>query len=261
MERPHKAQLKLSMTESFLILLAAGIMLSAAVCDPNQVTLNWLRLAGILALAAGGLGFFFLFRGLWPGTRAILIATGMTGALLTQLATVQIALPNVGRTVAALAAAIGIYLGHDLLRSGATPQGPALLSALGIAAMSGLVLMEMLLGHAYLTASQMTMRPLRRLNLLLAATFVYRIGTSVALVLILQARHPIYMLWGYHGLYILTRWIVGLLIPAVFIYMTHDCIKRRATQSATGILYVAGILVFIGEIIATYLVRATGLPF
>ena len=59
----------------------------------------------------------------------------------------------------------------------------------------------------------------------------------------------------------LTRWLVGLAIPAVFVYMTHDCIKRRATQSATGILYVAAVLVFIGEIIATYLVRMTGLPF
>jgi hypothetical protein len=43
--------------------------------------------------------------------------------------------------------------------------------------------------------------------------------------------------------------------------MAHDCIKRRATQSATGILYVAGVLIFIGEIIALYLLRQTGLPF
>ena len=69
------------------------------------------------------------------------------------------------------------------------------------------------------------------------------------------------MLWPIHGLYILTRWLVGLAVPAVFIYMTHDCIRRRATQSATGILYVAGVLIFIGEIIALYLLRQTGLPF
>ena len=69
------------------------------------------------------------------------------------------------------------------------------------------------------------------------------------------------MLGGIYGLYIGTRWLVGLLVPAIFVYMAHDCIKRRATQSATGILYVAGVLIFIGEIIALYLLRQTGLPF
>jgi uncharacterized membrane protein YgdD (TMEM256/DUF423 family) len=43
--------------------------------------------------------------------------------------------------------------------------------------------------------------------------------------------------------------------------MAHDCIRRRATQSATGILYVTGVLVFVGEIVALHLLRSTGLPF
>ena len=50
-------------------------------------------------------------------------------------------------------------------------------------------------------------------------------------------------------------------MPGVFTYMAHDCVRRRSTQAATGILYVTGVLVFIGEIIALYLVRETGLPF
>ena len=68
------------------------------------------------------------------------------------------------------------------------------------------------------------------------------------------------MLWGAHGLIIATRWFVGLLVPLIFIYMAHDCIRRRATQSATGILYVCGVLVFIGEICGLNLLRETGLP-
>ena len=55
--------------------------------------------------------------------------------------------------------------------------------------------------------------------------------------------------------------LVGLGVPAAFVYMAHDCIRRRSTQSATGILYVAGVLVFLGEMVALYLVRETGLPF
>ena len=43
---------------------------------------------------------------------------------------------------------------------------------------------------------------------------------------------------------------VGLIVPAVFTYMTYDCVRRRANQSATGILYVATVLVIVGEGIA-----------
>ena len=46
------------MTETFLILLAAGVMLAAAVSDPKQVTLQWLRLCGIIALALVALAVF-----------------------------------------------------------------------------------------------------------------------------------------------------------------------------------------------------------
>jgi len=84
---------------------------------------------------------------------------------------------------------------------------------------------------------------------------------AAAIVLALQRWRPLEMLWGVHGLMMLIRWLVGLVVPAVFIYMAHDCIRRRSTQAATGILYVAGVLVFIGEIVALHLVRATGLPF
>ena len=131
----------------------------------------------------------------------------------------------------------------------------------GIAAMTGLVLMDMLLGHAYLTASKMTLRPFARLNASLALVALVRLLSSIAGVYLLNSIHPVRMLWGVHGLLMLTRWLVGLALPFVCIYMAHDCIQRRATQSATGILDVCGILIFIGEMIALPLVRDTGLPF
>jgi hypothetical protein len=127
--------------------------------------------------------------------------------------------------------------------------------------MTGLALMDMLLGHAYLTASKMTIAPFRRLNLALAAATALRVVMAVGGVLLLNRWRPLEMLWDVFGLYMLTRWAVGLGVPAVFVYMAHDCIRRRSTQSATGILYVTGVLVFIGEIVALYLLRETGLPF
>ena len=55
------------------------------------------------------------------------------------------------------------------------------------------------------------------------------------------------------------RLAVGLLLPCVFAYMIWATVKLRATQSATGILYVMVAFVLIGEIIAKYLLVSNGL--
>jgi hypothetical protein len=262
------------MPETFLILATGGVMLAAAVSNPREVTLQWLRLAGILALCGCGLAIYFYTRRAATGASAfylrmqlgLIIATVV--AVLGQLAFVQVAFRNTQRVFAAAAFVIAVLAGCNLLHDIAYLQGDKstamawqTLACAGVAAMTGLVLMDMLLGHAYLTASKMTIAPFRRLNLALAGVMVVRTIVAVMVTMVLQQLHPIDMLWGIHGLLIGTRWFVGLLVPAVFIYMAHDCIKRRSTQSATGILYVAGVLVFIGEIVALQLVRATGLPF
>ena len=247
------------MPESFLILLAGGILLAAAISDPQQVTLNWLRLCGILALAMAGLSTFFLYRRGDPVSVAAAVANACVfAAILGQLAFVQLAFRRTQQMFAWLAFFIAVKVAADY-----TPADRLVAygSALGIAAMTGLALMDMLLGHAYLTVSKMTVAPLARLNAFLAGTLIWRTILAVGVTMLIAHFHPIYMLWGAHGLFILTRWLVGLCVPAVFVYMAHDCIKRRSTQSATGILYVAGVLIFIGEIVALYLVRATGLPF
>jgi hypothetical protein len=90
---------------------------------------------------------------------------------------------------------------------------------------------------------------------------VIRAICAIGIAMIMLQWRPIELFWDRFGLFVITRWLVGLAVPAVFIYMAYDCIKRRATQSATGILYVAGVLIFIGEIVALYLVRETRLPF
>ncbi len=263
------------MPDTFLILLAGGIMLAGAIANPRQVTLQWLRLGGITALSACGLvGFFYLRREPFERhAECALLIGGTIVAILGQLAFVQIAWRNTQRFFAALAFVLAVEAARRLiapveavmpthrLELGGAIVPLNLLALSGIAAMTGLTLMDMLLGHAYLTAAKMTIAPFRRLNLSVAGVLIVRTISAVGIAMWIQHVHPIEMLWGIQGLLIGTRWFVGLLVPAVFIYMAHDCINRRSTQSATGILYVAGVLIFIGEIVALYLVRETGLPF
>ncbi len=263
------------MPETFLILLAGGVMLAAAVSSPRQVTVHWLRLSGILALCFAGLAVFFVmrreplpdvshvYRRIQSG---MLVATVV--AILAQLAFVQTLFRRTQRLFAGvaflLASMVGTGLLHELApRAGiAKPQAVGLqtLACAGAAALPGLALMDMLLGHAYLTAARMTIAPFRRLNLTLALAVALRALVGIGAIA-LQSRYPTELFWPRFGLLVGTRWLVGLVVPAVFVYMAHDCIRRRSTQSATGILYVAGVLVFIGELIALHLARETGLPF
>src|SRR5690348_658984 len=253
------------MPETFLILLAGGIMLASGICDPKSVTLNYLRLAGILALCAAGLSFFFLFKGPEAADhREVLMTLAVIVAVLAQLATAQLAWRTSQRMFAFIALILSLNVAEfqqPIWKDGSLLLELSwILSTLCIAAMSGLALMDMLLGHAYLTASKMTIAPFVRMNLSLAIATLASIVLSI-IALVMHFRDPEYLFWGRFGLLLITRWLVGLTVPAVFIYMAHDCIKRRSTQSATGILYVAGVLIFIGEIIALHLVRETGLPF
>jgi hypothetical protein len=253
------------MPETFLILLAGGIMLAAGICDPKQVTLNYLRLAGILALSAAGLSLFFLFKGPEAADRReVFMTLAVFVAILAQLATVQIGWRTSQRILSLMALILALNVAEFQQPIGKN-DSPLLeplwiAGTLLIAAMMGIALMDMLLGHAYLTASQMTMAPFRRLNLSLAVVTVASILLTIVAV-IFRLCDPEYLFWGRYGLLLITRWLVGLAVPAVFIYMAHDCIKRRATQSATGILYVAGVLIFIGGIVSLYLLRETQLPF
>lgn len=268
------------MPETFLILLGGGVMLAAAISSPRQVTVHWLRLAGILALSFAGLAAFFVFRlenlpevpELYRRIQWGLLAATIA-AILGQLAFAQVLWLRAQRVLAAGAFSLSILSGsgllHDQIDVAGVPPGMTKGTAIalqtaavaGIAAICGIALMDMLLGHAYLTAQKMTIAPFRRLNLALAGVMLLRAGVGIGAIVLQQTRFPVELFWARFGLLVGTRWFVGLLVGGMFVYMAHDCIRRRSTQSATGILYVAGVLIFIGELIALYLTQQTGLPF
>jgi hypothetical protein len=59
---------------------------------------------------------------------------------------------------------------------------------------------------------------------------------------------------------LLLRVGVGLVGVGVFAYMVTDCVKRRATQSATGILYFGSLFAYIGEMANQQLLLECGWP-
>ena len=117
----------------------------------------------------------------------------------------------------------------------------------------GSVLTAMLLGHWYLNTPSMQLAPLKRLLLLLFAGLALRMlicGSS----LILELGQPEAAAWGIRTWSIISfRWLAGLVGTLVLTLLTWQTLKVPNTQSATGILYAAVILTFLGELVSQLL--------
>jgi formate-dependent nitrite reductase membrane component NrfD len=53
---------------------------------------------------------------------------------------------------------------------------------------------------------------------------------------------------------------IGLVIPAILAFLVERTVRVSATQSATGLLYVATIFVLMGELLSRYLYLSLGIP-
>jgi hypothetical protein len=109
----------------------------------------------------------------------------------------------------------------------------------------------MLLGHWYLTAPMMKLKPLETLNLRFGVAAISRgVLALVALWMMGQvATSSIQTVW------LMMRWACGVIVPIVMAVLVQRILRYRNTQSATGVLFAAVILVFIGETTAAVLSR------
>ncbi|MEX0717074.1 MAG: hypothetical protein WD066_10815 [Planctomycetaceae bacterium] len=135
------------------------------------------------------------------------------------------------------------------------------LSELATACVLGAAVTGMLLGHWYLTAPTMSIAPLGRLNQFLAASVSARLVLSaIGLVVAWPslAGRSDWLLW------VSLRWAAGIVGPLILSAMVWRILKYRHTQSATGVLFAATILVFLGELTASLLsvevAREIGVP-
>jgi hypothetical protein len=115
----------------------------------------------------------------------------------------------------------------------------------------GMTLAAMLLGHWYLNAPGMELAPLRRLLVLMAVAIGLQIIVSATGLVgewhLVGAPHVRWLM------FVILRWSFGLVGVLALIVMTWQTLKIPNTQSATGILYVAVIGTFVGELMALLL--------
>ncbi len=139
-------------------------------------------------------------------------------------------------------------------------------SALSSALLLGAAATAMILGHYYLVVLDLPISALRRLTVLLVVGLLLRSIVVAAGLMgpvhagLEGARLVASGLWSPDGVFVWMRLLFGIAGPLSLIWFIWKTVEIRSTQSATGILYVQLFLVLSGELLATYLRVAAGLP-
>ncbi len=263
------------MLSVFLLQLAGGSMLAIGLTRIDDMSWRYLRLVAIVSIVALGLNSAFSIWGLGssmaivsptciPIDPSVLIALIWIVLNARQRERIRVT-QRIAAGMAGLSALTGAFfvLADSLPRHSTFDWNERALAALpGLligGVLIGAVTDAMLLGHRYLTDTGMTIAPLRRLtNLFIGATAIRAL--SIPAGFLFGESLPTYEPeWTWVLLCLAVRIGVGILGTAVFAYMVWDCVRRRSTQSATGILYLTMVFVFIGELTAQYLLRWKGL--
>jgi hypothetical protein len=246
----------------FLFRLSLGIAAAMGATPPRWVTAGFYRVHLWVVLGLG------TFAALIAWSRPELPLHAAVGGLSIAIAVAA----YVGAVIwlyersGAGRAALWLIAGLALSAAVATTPGIAaaapvwaslvLLDIVTSGLLLGATITAMFLGHWYLNHPGMELTPLRRLVLLMAAAIVLR-GAASLMGLSLEAGAEKAVAWW---LMVSLRWIAGLVLPLVLARLTWQTLNIPNTQSATGILYAAIILVFIGELTSQLLTADARYP-
>ncbi len=199
----------------------------------------------ILATAAGALGVALLAPLEIRCTRVFIIICGLGG------------LAGVVAGCASLIATFGDRLASPFA------TGMAVTGQVLSAMLLGSVTVAWLLGHAYLTATKMTVAPLHHFSRMLSWAVAIRamfVPVSLTAAWLIAHDADPSILSG-----LISAWLVlslrvgvGLAALGAFAYMVADCVRLRSTQSATGILYFGSIFAYVGELASWQLIAECG---
>jgi hypothetical protein len=189
----------------------------------------WTLLAAAMGFALAGSVSWFLEKA--PGGRTLIVLTAL--ALAGALACLDAADPAAARAPVATA-----------------------LADVTSAAVLGAALTAMLMGHSYLIAPSMSLRPLLLLIGVLAGAVAGRMAVDG--LWFWTAGRSLGRLDNEMVLLLLVRWAVGFAGVLGLTWMAWQTARMRSTQSATGILYVVVIFCFLGELTSQLLAGGAG---
>lgn len=263
----------MALLTEFLLRLSFGLAAGMAIVPPRLVTSGYYRnhlyvtlglsaLAALLsrvaahhafwwAVAAASLSYVGSVCWLYEKRRAgvtLLLAVALA-AIVGALATNTVGAPAEGPVEGVEAAVV--------TARPALADGLRMVQPITSGLLLGTTMAAMLLGHWYLNAPGMELAPLRRLLLAMAAAVAVQAALCGVGLALEASQHA---LSTQDWLFLLLRWSFGLIGVVILIVLTWKTLEIPNTQSATGILYVAVMGVFVGETMSLLLSAESVFP-
>lgn len=246
----------------FALRLLVGLSLTWCLMPRAAVTVGFFRIQMLVALGLSVLGAMTASAAVAADAAAASLSAGAVQGICVSVAVIAFVgsvLWMLGHRRAGAVCGLVIAVLSGIALLGSVPVSGASLPARAFAAASeigsgwlvGGAVCAMLLGHWHLTATSMSLVPLTRLTyLLLAAAAARGLLAGVGLLTVDEVSWS-----GVPAIWLALRWAAGIVGPLVLGAMVLRILKYRNTQSATGVLFAAVILAFIGETTAALLCR------
>ncbi len=243
--------MRMLLLTQFLLRLSFGLAVGMAVTSPRLVSSGYFRNHLYVTLALTTLAALVSL-----GTSPLMASLAIAAAVLSYFGSVCWLCEAKRAGVLALWGVAACSLGAALVS--AKPGLWQALSVVSSGLVLGLTMASMLLGHWYLNSPGMRLEPLYRLlKLLTCAVLVQGVVSMAGLFGHITHASDAPVTWL---LFLLLRWSFGLVGVSVLIWMAWQTLKIPNTQSATGILYVAVIGVFVGELTGLLLSAESAYP-
>jgi hypothetical protein len=228
----------------FLLRMSFGLAAAMLLVPARQVTSGYFRnnLYVILGLNAAAALFFQTIHSnlVWiAAAAAVLSYIGSACWLYEKSAAGKVML-----LLIAVAALYAAEAASGLAQNDGAPRALHALQILSSGLTLGVTTAAMLLGHWYLNAPGMKIAPLK--TLLVAAAIVVSAHALLSAYGVIN-EHSVHSTSSQWWLFLALRWLFGLAGVLTLIPMAWRTLNIPNTQSATGILYVAVIGVFVGE--------------
>lgn len=251
----------------FLFRLTFGVAVSMGLTPSKVVTSGFFRvhlwvLMGVMTFASLALWGTRQTNGTasWPASLWVAIAAALVSYVGAVIWMYEVSL--VGKFATWAVAGLAM-LGCQLhpFPSAQIPSVWLLVDRITSGLVLGSITTSMLLGHWYLNTPTMKLQPLRRLIACMAIFVACRMVVSGSGAWLegtqLAAADALTQQWL---LFLTLRWLAGLVSPLGLAWMTWLTLRIPNTQSATGILYAAVILAFIGELTAQLMSASATYP-
>jgi hypothetical protein len=248
----------MSILAQFLLRLAFGLAVGMAITSSQKVSSGFFRNHLYVTLGLTTLATLVLLQvsetAAWfAGAAGVVSFVGAALWLYERVTAGRFALVTVA--LCALVAAL------ILQPTSANSDLPGIMRAANVVSSSlllGVTTAAMLLGHWYLNAPVMELAPLLRLLAVASIAVGCQAVVSATGLLAELSLHSVESnVWLP---FLMLRWSFGLIGVAVLLWMARQTLKIPNTQSATGILYVAVIGVFVGELTAALLSAESTFP-